>query len=116
MSEHSPFDSAPDPELGAALRDALAMPWGTAFVARIRARLAQQRQRSWDEELAGWFWQGLVAASLMLVLAGWSLRAVSVAEDSQSDGAPTTVAGQLLEGATPGVNVLLASLSPADNP
>ena len=66
MSEHSPFDSAPDAELGAALRDALAMPWGAAFVTRVRARLATQRQRSWDEELAGWFWQGLIAASLML--------------------------------------------------
>ena len=57
MNEHSPFDAAPDPELGAALREALAMPFGGAFVNRVRSRLNQQRQRSWDDELAGWFWQ-----------------------------------------------------------
>ena len=38
MSEHSPFDAEPDAELGVALRDALAMPFGGAFVNRVRAR------------------------------------------------------------------------------
>ena len=75
MNEHSPFDSAPDDQLGAALRDALPTPFGGAFVNRVLARLRQQRPRSWDEELAGWFWQGLVAASLVTVLAGWGLKA-----------------------------------------
>jgi hypothetical protein len=116
MDDHSSYDAAPDAELGAALRDALAMPWGAAFVTRVRARLAQQRQRTWDEELAGWLWQGLVAASLLVALAGWSLNLISPSDDAQADGTPTTVAGQLLEGATPGVNVLIASLSPADAP
>ena len=115
MSEHSPFDSAPDVELGAALREALAMPFGGAFVNRVRARLGQTRHRSWDEELAGWFWQGLVAASLVTVLAGWSLNAFTAAGD-ESDPAVTSIASQLLDGSTPGANVLLASMTSTDTP
>ena len=110
MSEHSPFDAAPDAELGAALREALAMPFGGAFVNRVRARLNQQRQRSWDEELAGWFWQGLVAASLVTVLAGWGFNSFSSVAD-ESDAGSTTIASQLLDGTTPGANVLLASMT-----
>ena len=108
MSEHSPFDSAPDAELGAALRDALAMPFGGAFVNRVRARLGQAQGRNWDDELAGWFWQGLVAASLVTVLAGWGLNTVALNEELESTPS-NTVASQLLEGNTPGANVLLAS-------
>src|SRR5579862_1783329 len=115
MSEHSPFDSTPDVELGVAIRDALAMPFGGAFVNRVRARLNQSRQRSWDEELAGWFWQGLVAASLVTVLAGWGLQAIGPADEGDSS-AQASVASQLLEGSTPGANVLLASMASADNP
>jgi len=115
MTEHSPFDSAPDAELGVALREALAMPFGGAFVNRVRARL-NQRQRSWDEELAGWFWQGLVAASLVTMLAGWGLNTFSgVAEESDAS-ASATVASQLLDGTTPGANVLLASMTASDTP
>ena len=115
MNEHSPLDSAPDAELGAALREALAASFDGAFVNRVRARLRQQQLRSWDEELAGWFWQGLVAASLVIVLAGWGLKAFGPAEITDTV-ASTSVAGQLLEGSTPGANVLLASLSSADTP
>ena len=114
MSEYSPFDSAPDAELGAALREALEMPFGGAFVTRVRARLNQSRQRSWDDELAGWFWQGLVAASLVTVLAGWGLKTFSAGADETD--ATTSVASQLLDGTTPGASVLLASMTTADNP
>jgi hypothetical protein len=115
MNEHSPFDSAPDHQLGAALRDALPTPFGGAFVNRVLARLRQQRSRSWDEELAGWFWQGLAAASLVAVLAGWGLRAFGSPEEVETTGS-ASVASQLLEGSTPGANVLLASMSSADAP
>jgi hypothetical protein len=115
MNEHSPFDSAPDAELGAALRDALEMPFGGAFVNRVRARLNQSRGRSWDEELAGWFWQGLVAASLVTVLAGWSLNSFS---GTAADETETTasIASQLLEGTTPGASILLSSMTATDTP
>lgn len=113
MSDHLPRNSARDAELGAALRDALAMPFGGAFVHRVRARLAQ-RARSWDEELAAWFWQGLVAASLVAILAGWGLSAFNSVDDSET---PTqTVATQLLEGSAPGTSVILASLSARESP
>lgn len=115
MSEQSPFDAAPDVELGAALREALAMPFGAAFVNRVRARLNQQRQRTWDDVLAGWFWQGLVAASLVAVLAGWGLNSFASSAD-ESDTAGTSVASQLLEGSTPGASVLLASMTQSDTP
>lgn len=114
MSELSPFDAAPDAELGVALRDALAMPFGGAFVNRVRSRM-QERQRSWDEELAGWFWQGLIAASLVTVLAGWGFNRLSTPTD-ETDVATATVASQLLEGTTPGTTVLMASMTAADTP
>jgi hypothetical protein len=115
MNEHSSFDSSPDAELGAALREALEMPFGGAFVNRVRARLNQARPRSWDEELAGWFWQGLAAASLMAVLAGWGFsRFGGLTDDSESGS--TSVASQLLEGSTPGANILLASVTSAETP
>jgi len=98
MSEHSPFDSAPDAELGAALREALAMPFGGAFVNRVRARLNQSRQRSWDEELAG-----------------WGLNAFSAAADD-TDTTAASIASQLLDGTTPGASVLLASMTSTDTP
>lgn len=113
MSEHSPFNAEPDAELGVALRDALAMPFGAEFVNRVKARLGQNRSRSWDEELAGWFWQGLVAASLVTVLAGWGLNTFSaVAEDS--DTGTTSIASQLLEGSAPGAMILLSSMTSTD--
>jgi len=45
MGEHSPFDSAVDAELGAALRDALAMPFGGADVAQLAVNVRRHNQR-----------------------------------------------------------------------
>ena len=115
MNEQSPFDSAPDAELGAALREALAMPFGGAFANRVRARLNQSRQRSWDEELAGWFWQGLVAASFVTVLAGWGFNAFSAVADD-TDATATSIASQLLDGTNPGASILLSSMTTTDAP
>ena len=63
MSDISPLTATRDDELGSAVRAALEPMHHEAFVARVRARLGQQG-RAWEDELAGWFWQGLVAASL----------------------------------------------------
>jgi hypothetical protein len=116
MGDNSPFDAAPDAEIGAALREALAMPFGGAFVNRVRSRL-NQRQRGWDDELASWFWQGLIAASLVTLLAGWGMNHLPSAMDETDVATATpTVSGQLLEGSTPGVNVLMASMTSADTP
>lgn len=103
MSEMSPFNAAADEELGAAIREALAMPHEGAFVARIRARLGK---RAWEDELAGWFWQGLVAASLATVLAGWGWSRVATSATSEA-----SVASELLDGSRPGADVLLVAMT-----
>ncbi len=114
MNDHSPFDETRDVELGAALQEALALPFGAAFVNRVRARLNGQRQRRWEDELAGWFWQGLVAASLVTMLAGWGLNRFGAAEEIDQSTGSSSVASQLLEGSAPGTNVLFASMTAAE--
>jgi hypothetical protein len=110
MTDLSPNDAMPDPELGPAIRAALAMPHDGAFVTRVRALVRQQRERGWDEVLAGWFWQGVLAASAaaLIVAAAWQV----------SGGIPATpgigeesVSAQLLDAERPGTDVLLASMS-----
>lgn len=103
MSDLSPFDAAPDPELGMAIRNALAMPHHGAFVARIRARIGK---RAWEDELAGWFWQGLVAASLATVLAGWGWSRAATTTTAE-----VTVASELLDGSRPGADILLVAMT-----
>lgn len=103
MSDLSPFNDLPDLELGAALREALAMPHDGAFVTRIRARIGK---RAWEDELAGWFWQGLVAASLATVLAGWGWS--HIATTAATDA---SVASELLDGARPGTDILLVAMT-----
>ena len=103
MSDLSPFNDAPDPQLGAAIRDALTLPHDGAFVARVRARLGK---RAWEDELAGWFWQGLVAASLATVLAGWGWSRVATTATTEA-----SVASELLEGSRPGADILLVAMT-----
>ncbi len=73
MTEPMPFDSRPDPELGAALRAALGPRDDAAFAARFRAALAADTPL---EVLARWVWPGLAAAAATLLLAVglWSAR------------------------------------------
>lgn len=72
MTEPMPFDSRPDPELGAALRAALGPSGDAAFAARFRAALAADTPL---EVLARWVWPGLAAAAMLLLAVGlWSAR------------------------------------------
>ncbi len=107
----SPFSADADPILGEALRSALAPPFDAAFVGRVMARLAQRSSRSWDEELAQWFWRGLVAASVAVVLAGWGWTRVGASPDGND--ASTTVASELLDGSLPVADIVIASMSPS---
>src|SRR5664279_3147156 len=102
-----PFSAAADPELGEALRDALAPHFPEAFVGRVMARLAQRQQRSWDEELAQWFWRGLVAASLVVAVASWGWTHVGDVPDLTD----TSVASQLLDGSKPVADIVMASMT-----
>lgn len=103
------FDVTPDPELGTALREALAMPHDGAFVTRLRALVRQQRERTWDEVLAGWFWRGVLAASMAAVAlaAGFTL----LEQDATAGTTEESVAVQLIDAQRPGTDVLLASMA-----
>lgn len=68
MTEFTPFDSRPDPVLGAELRAALDSPDADAFLARMRAAvLAAGDETTWDV-LARWAPRGLVAAAAAAAL------------------------------------------------
>ena len=98
-----------DLELGTALREALAMPHAGAIVTRLRALVRERRERTWDEVLAGWFWQGVLATSMVL--------AAAVIGGNAIDGSATTATGeesvavQLIDAQQPGTDVILASLA-----
>jgi len=105
----SPFSAEADPELGEALRSALAPHFAEAFVGRVMTQLAQRQSRSWDEEMAQWFWRGLVAASVAVVLAGWGWTRVSPSPESTE----ASVASELLDGSRPVADIVIASMSPS---
>ena len=99
----------PDPELGPMLREALAMPHEGAFVTRMRALVRQQRERTWDEVLAGWFWQGVLATSMAVAAAaiGWN----TLDTDATTTTGEESVAVQLIDAQRPGTDVILASMA-----
>mgnify|MGYP006908219268 CR=1 FL=1 len=108
MSDRSTsFDPVPDPELGPALREALAMPHDGAFVTRLRALVRQRRERTWDEVLAGWFWRGVMAttAAAAALATGYTL----LGNGATTGGTEESVAVQLLDGERPAADVILAS-------
>lgn len=108
MSEEMSFNLEPDPELGMAIREALASHHDGAFMTRFRARF-NQRSGSWDEELAHWFWRGLAAATAATVLAGFGLSKASAPAPDDAT-AETSIAAQLLEGSAPGADILFVAM------
>lgn len=110
MADNMPNELKPDPELGRALLAAPAQPHDGAFVTRVRARVRAQQRRTWDEILAGWFWQGVLAASIAAVASVVLWRAtaqpVLVARPMIE-----SVASQLIDGQQPGTDIILASLA-----
>jgi hypothetical protein len=99
----------PDPQVGTALREALAMPHDGAFVTRLRALVRQRRERTWDEVLAGWFWQGVAAATMaaFALAAGYTLTGGGATQAATEE----SVAVQLIDAQRPGTDVLLASMA-----
>jgi hypothetical protein len=98
-----------DLRLGAALREALAMPHDGAFVTRLGALVRQRGERTWDEVLAGWFWQGVLAMSLVAMAA--ALGSLGPAGNATSSLGEESIAVQLLDSDRPGAEVILASMS-----
>lgn len=98
-----------DLRLGAALREALAMPHDGAFVTRLGALVRQRGERTWDEVLAGWFWQGVLATSVAVAAAavGWN----ALGSDATTATGEESVAVQLIDAQRPGTDVILASMA-----
>ena len=69
MTTKDPFDSRPDPALGARLRECLDAGNHAAFVARVRARLP--RSASQWETLARWARPGIAAALILAASIGY---------------------------------------------
>ncbi|MEO8138755.1 MAG: hypothetical protein ABI742_03860 [Gemmatimonadota bacterium] len=69
MTTNDPFDSRPDPVLGARLRECLDAGDHAAFVARVRARLP--RTGSQWETLATWARPGIAAALILAASLGY---------------------------------------------
>ena len=76
----TPFDSRPDPVLGAALHAALAPEDSAAFVARIL--VAANRPAAPLDVLAGWSRLGIAAAVLVALFAGMAVGRDAGAEDT----------------------------------
>ena len=108
MTEPIPFDSRPDPALGAALRAALGPGGDAAFAARFRAALAQDSPL---DILARWVWPGLAAAAaaLLLVAGLWSARAPAVGVAFDQIFAPDGVEGMVAAATPPGHEVVLVA-------
>lgn len=104
-----PNVTGPDARLGTALRHALEMPHDGAFVTRIRALVRQRRERTWDEVLAGWFWQGVLATSMVVAAAAIGLN--TLGGDATTSTDEESVAVQLIDAQSPGADVLLASMT-----
>ena len=85
----TPFDSRPDPVLGAALRAALAPRDSAAFVRRVVA--AADRPAAPLDVLAGWSRLGIAAALLAALLAGAALGFDAGSADAASSNTDAAV-------------------------
>ncbi len=109
MTEPTPFDSRPDPELGAALRAALGPGQDALFAARFRAALAAESPL---EVLARWVWPGVAAAAALLLAAGlWAGRPESATLAATLDQAfaPGELAALVAGDSRPTREVILAA-------
>jgi hypothetical protein len=110
MTGHSPFDHAPDPALGEALREVLGVDDDAAFVRAVLERT--HAVEPWWEILGDWARPG-VAAALLVVAAGAFLlgRLVTPAPTVLGAGEPVQagfeVTALLADAAVPDIEVLL---------
>jgi len=101
--ESTPFDHRPDPVLGAALRQALAVDGHAAFVARVLARIDERPIAYWDI-LESWSRAGITVAAAAL-LAGFLIS---------GRPNPTTLEDVLAAGAGDSGHVMLSAVRPPD--
>lgn len=94
MPDSIPFGARPDPAIAQLLRTYLEAPDDVAFTERLRQRLLQHEDSSW-EVLARWARPGLAAAACLALLVGAWLEirrdaadAPAYEETIQPTGAP----------------------------
>jgi hypothetical protein len=92
-----------------ALREALAMPHDGAFVTRLRALVRQRPERTWDEVLAGWFWQGVLAMTLVAMAA--AAGSMATEQPATNQFGEESIAVQLLDSDQPGTDVILNAMA-----
>ena len=108
MTGHSPFDHVPDPVMGEALREILAVGEDPEFVRRVleRARLPEP----WWEILGDWARPSVAAAMVIMAIGGFLLRRVVAPRPTDmalSEPVPAGIA--LLE-----ASVLMSEAGPPD--
>jgi hypothetical protein len=107
---HSNFDHSPDPVLGEALREVLAVGDDPAFVHRVTARLGAAD--TWWQVLGAWARPGMVAALLTVAAGGFLFgRALVLPRSSAvTDATPAVieVSSLLGEDRAPDLNQVLA--------
>lgn len=113
MKDAQSFDHRPDPELGAAVRDALA-PHGdpAAFVARVMSQYDHALDRAsipMLEILASWFRPGIAAAAAALVLGFLFGRTVLM-----PGTAPASIDAAMAPAEGPGLAALVTAQDPPD--
>jgi hypothetical protein len=105
------FDHRPDPELGDALRAALAPRDQSAFVARVMANydraLEQARVPTW-EVLASWFRPGL-AAAIVALIAGFVFGQAAL-----KNGTTESIETAMAPAERPGLAALVTAPDPPD--
>jgi hypothetical protein len=119
--ESTPFDSRPDPVLGAALRAALEPGDEAGFVARIAARFDTVRAvtPAWDL-LARWAGRGIAAALVAAVAAALVGRAVAAPTSldeafvASSDRATSITTALLFADQPPDLGAVFASVVGAE--
>jgi hypothetical protein len=109
MMEHTPFDHAPDPELGALLREALTGPEPEAFLHRVRAAVTT-RDDQWDV-LERWARPRVLAAAVAAGLVLWlGVRQLAQPELDAGVMVASNRASTVLSSQPPSPDEILASL------
>lgn len=107
MTGHSPFDHAPDPAIGEALREVLSVGEDPAFVQRVleRTRMAEP----WWEILGDWARPSVAAAMVVVAAVGFLLGRVVAPPPTDLALSEPVSAGMVLE-----VSVLMSDGGPPD--
>jgi len=108
MTEHSPFDHTPDPILGEALRETLAVADDIGFVRQVLERI--RAPQPWWEVLGEWARPSVAAAMVLTAVGGFLLGRLIGPQRAELAAGPAIgleVTALLTEGGPPDVETLL---------